>query len=162
MRKSEILYEANVEAFSKRHWRLLWPQIIIPAFGLFAPLFNLQQALFIILFWDTIMFALIVMMYTHTRKWAVSQVKRVIFDDDAFTIEVVTRDTLRTFKVQKDDLKVSLLWAEKRPPVLQLTVSDKQNQLFKIYSGGKRQLEEALDAIAYRILRKQQASANTC
>lgn len=161
MQDNGILYKGDIETFSKRHWKLLWPHILIPGLSLFLPLLNVNGNIFIYMLWDGIMLALIATMYASTRKWALTRIKTVAFQNDTYKVEVVVRDVANVFVIPKDHLKVSLQWEGHRPPVLLLSFYDQRQHLFDVYSGGKKELEEALDAIAYRI-RTTQPAATSC
>ena len=160
MQDKTIVYQVKADRFSKRLLKVFYPHVIIPSIFISIPFFNKHPNNSFTVFVVVIMLWIIIDMLVSSYKWTINQVTCLTVYNNLFEVEIVTKNTTRVYKIDKDNIKTALRWTGEggRIKILKLTLLDNNNKIADLYSGGKQKMEYALEEIAYKIKKEQNTS----
>jgi hypothetical protein len=161
MQDKTILYQAQVDRFSQRLVKVFYPYVIIPLLFLFIPFFSKNPDNPVTIVVVIIMLLIIIDMLVSSYKWTFNQVASLTLYDNFFEIEIVTKNTTSVYKIDKDNVRTTLQWKNRRIKILKLSLFDNDHKIADFYSGGKKKMEYTLEEIAYKINKNKTPAYNT-
>lgn len=147
---ANILYITPPIKFSFRFWREYRYNLFIGAFFIAAILvFTTEYSAFTGVLCTLIFIATIPFPVIDSRKWALRQLISIAEEDGSYIITVLYKDEEQLFTIKKSDIGTKLKWFGGKQRILTLTVFDKGNIVFKLYSGSKEQMTYELQKMEY-------------
>jgi hypothetical protein len=154
-----LIFQTQVDRFSKRHWRIFSPYFYLYTILLALPLFNIHGDKFIYAIWWTLIGFILLNMYLSSRKWTLREVTLITLINDHFHIDIIEKDLTKNYIIHINNIKTNTKSTiTNRPKVFTLTIFDKDNIILQLYSGGQRQKENDLKEIARQIEKTKNAS----
>ena len=153
MQEAIILYQNQVDRFSKRVIKSFYPYLIINLLFLFIPFTNKEGNKLFIGICVTIILWMMLDMFVSCYKWALNQITSFTFYNDQFEITIIKKNTSHVYKIEKKNMQAFLKVDGGRPRVLKLTLFNNGNKIADFYSVGKSKTAAAFEGIEYKIKR---------
>jgi hypothetical protein len=157
-----LIFQTQVDSFSKRHWRIFSPYFYLYAILLALPLFNIHGDKFIFGIWWTLIGLIILNMYLSSRKWTLREVTLITLMNDYFHIQIIEKDLTKNYIIHVDNIKTNIKSTiTNRPKIFTLTIFDKDTRILQLYSGGQIKKEYELKEIARQIEKTKTPAPNS-